>query len=198
MKRIKKIEIKGNPFADEKITRFNWLDLRRRLSDVDLPRWEQLKEMFGGINELRVQPGVIYYKVFFTNGEWIEFTFKRGFIWDGASDPVGPNDDIFALMHCRPHDACGSLNLLCLPTDDFNNEAFRDANKLMYRALRCKNVEVNGHKHKIRMPLGRALKYYWAVNTIAGRAIYEKDSPKRRPWHHKTVSFKASSPGCWR
>jgi hypothetical protein len=198
MKKVKRVEISGRPMNDIRLTPFNYSDECTHYSMPPLPTWAELKVLFIDLDELRIQPGKIVYRVTFKDDSWIEYTFKRGFIWDGASDPVGPNDDPFALLHCRPHDGNFSCHFLRLPTDEHNNEGFRDANKLMYRALRCKSVYINGRRHAGRMPLARAIKYYWGVSTIKGRAVYENEAPRRAPWHGEKVEFKASSPGCWR
>jgi hypothetical protein len=132
---------------------------------IKLPKWCQLRRL-GDTDGLWLLMEPITVTVTFKNGEWWQWLFDKGFIWDQASVPVFKNNVLEAIIPAMCHDGAFSLHWY----------DFKTTNKLFYRMLR-----------KFGMNPIRAAIYYLAVNSMFGRAIWEKNS--REFWHKKTAHF---------
>ena len=104
-----------------------------------------------------------------------EWRFETGWIWDKASVPVFKDNVLESVYAAMVHDKCFSTHDLFL-FSQHDDDGFRATNKLFFRMLR-----------KAGMNWFRATYYYLAVNSIVGRALYEKID--RAFWHDKTCEF---------
>jgi len=168
MKKIKRIEVDG-AYTTRRITPWNYKATREEYADlykIDLPSWNELKDIGDQDALWLLDTDAVGVTVIFNGGEWWQWRFDRGFIWDQASVPIFKNNILEAIIPAMCHDGAFSLHWY----------DFATTNKLFYRMLR-----------KFGMNPVRAVVYYLAVNSMFGRAIWEKN--QRSFWHKKTAHF---------
>jgi len=167
LKKIKKIDVDGE-YDTRRITPWDYPETVNEFAtefQIILPRWTALREI-GDTDALWILLNPITVTVTFTDGSWWQWRFDRGFIWDQASVPIFKNNVLEAIIPAMCHDGAFSLHWY----------DFATTNKLFYRMLR-----------KFGMNPVRAVVYYLAVNSMFGRAIWEKN--QRSFWHKKTAHF---------
>lgn len=185
---IKLIEREG-PFRFERIdlpqygtTRLQW----REEFGIDLPTKSGLVSQFKNLDDLRILLSEIRIVIRFEDRRPLEYVFERGFISDLASVPkvfrsLVDNDDLRLLVAALVHDYNFSTHFLDPSrTSDgqpVENLGFRRANKLFYSMARKRGLS------QFRCAVA-----YLAVNSIVGRAKYEKECPRRNPWTQKTAA----------
>jgi hypothetical protein len=187
IRKVKLIEREG-PLRFERIdlpqyntTRVQW----KKEFGIVLPTRKELGEQFTNLEDLRILLNRVTVRVEFRNRRPLEYTFDRGFITDLASVPkcfrsFVDNDDLRILVAALVHDYNFSTHFLDPETakgQPVENVGFRRANKLFYGM--CRNR---------RLPWVRCVLAYVAVNSVVGRAKYEKECPRRNPWTQKTAA----------
>jgi hypothetical protein len=166
MKQIKTIEIQGG-YDTRRVTPWDYAEtcVEFAKDGIILPKWTALKKI-GDRSDLWILLEPLTVTVTFKDGEWWQWLFDRGFIWDQASVPLFRNNRLTAIVPAMIHDGGFSLHWY----------SFSDTNKLFYRMIR-----------KFGMNWLQANIYYLAVNSMIGRAIWEKNT--RKFWHSKTAHF---------
>lgn len=167
MKAIKKIEVDGN-YDTRRVTPWDYRDTVEEFArehGIILPKWHALRKL-GDDDALWILLDDITVTVTFADGSWWQWLFNKGFIWDQASVPIFKNNILEAIIPAMIHDGAFSLHWY-----DFST-----TNKLFFKMLRYFGMN----------PI-RACVYFMAVNSMFGRAIWEKNS--RAFWHRKTAHF---------
>ena len=160
--------------TDTRITPWGYQSTRMqyRLSEpaIILPTWKALLRIDEDRDELWLRPTPFTFLVTMKNGYQYRFHFKRGFIWDKISK-AGRNNVLAGEIPAMGHDYMYS----CHPFGE-NGKAMTKTNRLFYHMLRYYG-----------MSWFRAGLWYLAVNSIPGRAIYQKNN--RAWWHQATSDF---------
>lgn len=170
MQAIKKIEVEGT-FDTRRVTPWDYGDTRKEFIEtygITLPKWHQLRKI-GDEDALWILLHPMTVTITFTDSSWVQYLFERGFIWDQASVPIFKNNILEGIIPAAVHDANFSMHYL----------TFSETNRLFFRMLR-----------KFGMNPIRATIYFLAVNSMFGKAIWEKNG--RKFWHGKTVQFASS------
>ncbi len=156
-------------------TRLQW----KKEFGITLPPREDLSK-FGDPEDLRILLAPISITIYFRKRRTLEYQFDRGFITDLASVPssfrsVVDNDDIKLAAAALVHDYNFSTHYLNpIGGRTPSNVGFRLANKLFYGMIRKRGY-----------PWVKSVVAYLAVNSIVGRARYEKNVA-RDPWTETT------------
>lgn len=161
-------------------TQYNTIRMQwKREFGIVLPPREDLHK-FGDPEDLRIVLAPITIRIYFRRRTTLEYQFDRGFITDLASVPKSfrsfvDNDDVKLVSAALIHDYNFSTHYLNPVGGRFaSNKGFRLANKLFYGMIRKRGYS-----------LGRSIIAYLAVNSIVGRAKYEKNV-LRDPWTERT------------
>lgn len=168
---VKSVDYDG-PLRFERVDPAKYIRIRREWWHefaLDLPPPEDLPK-FGRPSEVRIlfTPSLDVRLGFRDRGD-ILYRFFRGFMTDLASVPRGfrsvvDNDDLRLLLAALVHDRNFTTHSV----------GFGSANRIFYGMIR-----------EAGYPVPRAVTAYLAVNSIFGRARYEK-TPARDPWTEKT------------
>lgn len=168
MRKIKRIETDGH-VDTRRVAPWDYkntiADFRTGNPSIELPSWHSLRDI-GDQRALWILMSPVVVTIHFVGGGWWQYKFDRGFIWDQASVPIFKDDILEAVIPAMCHDGNFSQHFV----------TFEETNKLFFRMLR-----------KFGMNPIRAAVYYLAVNSMFGRAIWEKN--QRQFWHGKTVHF---------
>lgn len=166
--KIHKIEVDGE-YETVRLTPWNYdktCDYFRDEKKRILPAWSELTNIGDPDNLWALSSPHLTITAFDKAGNWRQWRFDCGFIWDQASVPIFRNNRIEAIIPAMPHDGA------------FSNHwySFEETNRLFYQMCRAFGMG----------PI-RAAIYYLAVNSMFGRAIWEKN--QRAFWHKKTAHY---------
>lgn len=209
--KIKSISVEGWP-EDIRIDPLRWENSRNSISGAcgrKMPSIYELESLgHENVMELWWQKNKItQITTTMKDGRVIRQETFAGFIYDKVSSPVGRNNWLPALIPARGHDLAFS-NKVWAHEEENGDGGFRAANMFFYcqilwfveeyykddlKFAAMKDTIAKRFFARIacRMARGRrrrmAKLYFLAVNSIAGRAIYENCN--RAWWHEKTSGF---------
>lgn len=168
MFKIAKIEVEG--FYDtRRVTPWDYeksVDEFKSDHKIILPSWGALKRI-GDTDDLWILlDDHITVTATDKKGNWRQWRFDRGFIWDQASVPLFRNNRLKAIIAAMCHDAAFSLHWY----------SFDEANDLFKQTCRY-----------FGMNIIQAWIYHRSVASIFGRAFWENNT--RAFWHKKTAHY---------
>lgn len=171
--KIKNIEVDGH-LDFRRVAYWDYRETLREFWDdghgMALPAWHVLTNI-GSPTALWLLLNDVTITITYTNGKWLQYKLRRGFIWDKLSIPLFRNNLLKGIVAGMVHDPNFSCKFL-----GKGRKGFRKTNSLFCAMCRYFGMGF--------------LRFIWhrAVGSIPGRAIFEK-AGKRAFWHGQTVEF---------